>query len=282
MLAILAETIMADSKMLNEAIERVRPAMMLIKIELDKADAQVITLRDAVKKLARENKLVLRETMHSMYLGTHPDNRYGDGVVPIDVYTLIGGIFTQGVSPKSLQDPTCSEMPPFGHPRHNKFRHSNEELVNGSGGLLPPFADMIRAVTLTCGHAPQGFLCFQHSMPCNDPRFSVDGKLSVRRLGEVQPVYLEAITTGVPWDCFTYQFEDAFPWISELFQEAGNAGQSIARCESRLEVCLKMRKIALRLSDDEGRLDETKWSRVIQEAQRSGSSFTKFKACVIS
>ena len=70
--------------------------------------------------------------------------------------------------------------------------------------------------------------------PSDDARCSQDGRLSIRRLEEQQPQYAKAVKEGIEWDILRWQLEDEYPWIPKLFQEAGNAGQHIARCESRL------------------------------------------------
>lgn len=260
-----------SSTAIVDAIERVRSRMQELHLLYEQPDAAVVALRDEVKGLLKKEGLMERSFINSKWMGTHPDNRYGDGVVPADVIALIGDIFGQGFSLLALQDPTCSEMPPPGHARYARLQHFNVHLAEGSGGMLPLYEDVIKAVSVTCGHTSQGFRCFQGGVPCDDPRFTQDGKLSIRRLQETQPSYAKAVSEGIEWDMLRYQAEDAFPWVPKLFQESGNAGQQIAHCESRLEIMLKIREIAARNS----RLHNGNpfWDRVKTEAIRAGSSF---------
>ena len=120
----------------------------------------MVHLRDEVKALARSEGLLFRERRSSKRVGVHFDNRYGDGVVPSDVHALIGNIFGQGFSEAALQDPTCSEVPPPEHPRHQKFIKFNEEIIAGSAGQLPPYDEATTAVSQTCGHTSQGLLVY--------------------------------------------------------------------------------------------------------------------------
>ena len=137
---------------MQDALLRVTPRMHDIKARFQQPDAPVAQLRDEVKHIARSEGFLIVETINSKWMGVHHDNRYGDGVVPTNVHALISDIFGQGFSLKSLQDPTCSEMPPPGHPRNERFTAFNNDLAKGSMGQLPPYDDMLKAVSMTCGH----------------------------------------------------------------------------------------------------------------------------------
>ena len=58
--------------------------------------------------------------------------------------------------------------------------------------------------------------------------------------------------------------------MPELLQESGNATQQIARCESRIEVMLKVREIARR---NMNRHNDPMWGNVTIQAARGGSAF---------
>ena len=258
------------------AIDGIRGRMELIRIEVDKPDAHIVALRDEVKAIPRGCGMLSREKLNSSRMGVHPDNRYGDGTVASKVLNLISGIFTQGFSLKALQDPTCFEMPPMNTKRFQQYTDFNNECMAQSAGQLPHYKDAIRHVSLTCGHTSQGFRCWQEGVDHSDDRFTQGGKLSIRRLEELQPAYADAVNNGIEWDVFRWQFEEAFPWTPSLFQEAGNATQQIAACESRLEVMMKIRQIAKRnatKNSSAAGLGDPDWAKVKQEAIRSGSPF---------
>ena len=139
-------------------IAHVATKMDAIGMEYEQSDAPVISLRDKTKQLLRENLLLPKVRLVSTDMATHPDNRFGDMLVPQDVPALISRIYTQGFSELQLLDPTCSEMPPPGHLRRAYCVEKNRELIEGSGGLLPGYDDyeQIHDMTLTCGHTSQG------------------------------------------------------------------------------------------------------------------------------
>ena len=81
--------------------------------------------------------------------------------------------------------------------------------------------------------------------------------------------YTKLCDEGIEWKVFRYEFVKQFPWVSNLAQEAGNAGQQIARCESRISLMFKIASIANRHHTD----GSIAWDKVIQEATRAGFLF---------
>ena len=256
---------------MSDALDSIAAEMKDIEKIYLSPEAPIIQLRDRVKAILRAKGLMAKERIDSRWIGVHPDNRYGDGLVPSDVIALIVNIFDQGGSRHGLQDPTACEVPPPGHPRQKQFEHFNRSVVEGSGGQLPPVNDFLNGVTVTCGHTSMGIRCWQAGSPCEDTRFSVDGRLSLQRLKELQPEYAELVENGIDWDLIRWPVEDHFPFIPKLIQEAGNAGQQIAKAESRLEVMLRIRDAAARNARLNG--GDPLWKDVETEAGRGGSPF---------
>ena len=105
------------------------------------------------------------------------------------------------------------------------------------------YQDEIKYVSVTCGHASQGFRCFQAGVPWTEPddcRFAEDGHLSSRVLRKSQPAYADAVEKGIEWDVLRHAVAAAHPWICKLFQEAGNASQQITHGENRTQIVLKI------------------------------------------
>ena len=100
---------------------------------------------------------------------------------------------------------------------------------------------------------------------------SQDGKFSVSRLQESQPIYAGAVKEGITWDVFKWAFIEAFPFIPSLAQEAGNAGQAAAKGETRLEVMLKIAASAKKKLKANNKIE---WGSVKREAMRgSGHAY---------
>ena len=126
-------------------------------------------------------------------------------------------------------------MPPVWHQRQALADEKNRRWMEGSGGLLPSYAEpeQIHDMSLTFSHTSQGLRMWIHGSAHHYQRFTVDGKLNLRRLEELQPEYHKAAVEGITWDRIHWAVEDRWPWVPKLMQETGNAGQAIARCVSR-------------------------------------------------
>ena len=83
---------------------------------------------------------------------------------------------------------------------------------------------------------------------------------------------------GIEYDVIYAEVEDLCPDIVDLFQEAGNIKNHMLKGSSRLEVLLKMHRVAARLLQElpedaaPDKLDEL-WERVKAEAARGGAPF---------
>ena len=87
------------------AVARAKPKMDEIYERYIKPDAPVVALRDEAKACLKEVNLMTKEQIHSKWIGVHPENRYGDGLVPADVIALVSDIFKQGFSLKGTSGP---------------------------------------------------------------------------------------------------------------------------------------------------------------------------------
>ena len=84
-----------DLGWISKALDRVRAPLLALNERFEQPEAQLVQIRDEAKDLLRENGLLRRARANSKYIGVHPANRYGDGVVPSDVLALIAEIFSQ-------------------------------------------------------------------------------------------------------------------------------------------------------------------------------------------
>ena len=259
----------------EKQIADVSDRMMAIKQTYLHPDAPVVSLFEDVCGIARSIDCLRVEKIHSKYMFVCTENRYGDGIVPSEVLDLIAKIFKNGFKTSALMNPACMELPPVSTPEYDKLKAFNFKITQDSAGQLPPYDCDAKFASYTCGHTSMGLRCFNAevpvptSMPERFDKISHEGKLSLTRLREVQPDYAKACDEGIEWKVFRYEFVKQFPWVSNLAQEAGNAGQQIARCESRMSLMFKIASIANRHHAD-GAID---WDNVIREATRAGSLF---------
>ena len=254
-------------------LEKCKPRMAEIEEQFDKDDASVVALYEEAKEIARANNMLSKENIHSKYMYVDTMNRYEDGVVPSDVTDLISKIYNNGFRNEHLLMPTCADCPPPNTPAFAAIKRFNDKMVEDSAGQLPAYEDDGKYVSFTCGHTSQGLRCIWHGSPIpeTDPKrfatFSQDGKFSLSRLREAQPLYAVAASEGIAWDVFKWQFIDAFPFVPSLAQEAGNAGHGTAKAESRLEVMLKIAGSAKKRKEKDPN-NKIPWPNVQREAIR--------------
>ena len=119
-------------------IRMIWPQLRDILDQLKMPDAQLVRLRkEAMKLLSSVGMLKRKQRVQCCYAGVHACNRYGDGIVPANVHTLIKGIFAMFFDKNELDHPTAVEMPPNGNPRRVKLIKFNLAQTEGSAGRLP-------------------------------------------------------------------------------------------------------------------------------------------------
>ena len=255
---------MMQTSGVQDRIKALEHRMSQLEDTFNSDNAPIAALSGEVKDLARANGFLTRETIHSKLLFVSMDNRYGDGVVPIDVVNLMGRILRDGYQTSELLNPTCGELPPQGSDARKTIEIFNDKIISDSAGMMPAYQDTCKAMTYTCGHTNKGLINFffgARAPPLNEldendwteERYNAvvrDGCFSLSRLQETDRNYWHAVCTGIEWDMFRWPFVEAFPWVGDLAQEAGNAGQARARTESRIEIMLKIAQKAKRQYED--------------------------------
>ena len=265
----------------REELEAILPRV------LDDPNAPLISLRDAAMDILRKAGLVYKIRMHSRFVGVHPRNRYGDGIVPANVFKLLLAIFAQGFSERQLDHPTAVEVPPAGHPARAKIIEFNKNCMADSHGRLPAYEDdteIIKIISATCGHTSQGLRCLWHEVECDESTpIATNGRLSLEVAKMLQPKYAEAASEGIVWEVVYWKVEEEYPAIMDLFQEAGNQRNMLSKGESRLEVLMKMHGVAKRRfheldkGDAEATPEEVEevWETVRKAAMRGNPPFSE-------
>ena len=126
----------------SERIECVRPSMERLLWEYRHGkNPPIFTLRDQAVDLARSVNLLRKLHISSRYVVVHPRNRYGDGIVPAQVYKLVDAFALHGFSLLEIGLPLASEVPPTTNARFPEVKEFNEGIVRDAQGALPPITD---------------------------------------------------------------------------------------------------------------------------------------------
>ena len=132
----------------------------------------------------------------------------------------------------------------------------NVELVRNSDGRLPP-ADpsMMEYFALSCNHTVWFCKCAEAGMPCEDPKVSLNGRLSTAFIAETDPKFAKRIRDGLSWTVINYAVVDMYPEIISLIIEAKNGPGGINRRTSTFETLLQILDTSISTSNESGSPD---------------------------
>ena len=119
-------------------IAEIKAEMDAMLIEYRKGEGGISCLRDGAMELLEPRGLIRKQRTSSIYVVVHPDNMYGDGLVPGHCIELACGFARDGFSPSEFGIPLATEVPPSTHPRHKQTLSFNKKMVADSNGILPP------------------------------------------------------------------------------------------------------------------------------------------------
>lgn len=173
------------------------------------------------------------------HVGVHPCNRSKLGVGGSEAHHHGARILQAGFSWKKSSDATAFECPPEPHDADAKAE--NDTLVNLSGGLIPPLAQLkllsvggghtntfLRAVNASCSSAVQKLA---------DER----GVLNPEQLCIGRPTFREALEKGLKWLVIHWQAPQVWPELPHFVQSALNTHSSTQ--QSEVEVMLGMHQL---------------------------------------
>ncbi|CAE7321442.1 unnamed protein product, partial [Symbiodinium microadriaticum] len=147
-------------------------------------------------------------------VGVHPENRDGLGISASHVQELITNIASIGFSTAESRA-VCLEVP--ADSRGDMCREFNRRLsAEANEKLAPVNPTMLKYASIVGSHANQAARCFVHGVCHEDPKVTIEGRLSMEKLAMVFPEYVA------------------------LAQSAGNAAGQIASGEGELQLARKV------------------------------------------
>ena len=152
-------------------------------------------LKQAADLLVEELKdqgLLTEKVVPPNLTGFSLRNRDQYGGCPSQALELINDIVKAGFSAKEMAHATFEEVKP-GSTDTQTF---NEELANGDP-CAAPVTETIKYASLACGHTYAGFRAFLASVPHLNELCAKDGRLSIEKLEERDPLYAKCAREGV-------------------------------------------------------------------------------------
>ena len=99
---------MAQDKGVAARIELIAPRLEHISDmwEGGGSDIALMKLRDEAVQLLKSHDLIFKMNVHSEFVGVHPRNRFGKGIVPRRVHSLLTGMIGDGVQRRGVGQAT--------------------------------------------------------------------------------------------------------------------------------------------------------------------------------
>ena len=147
---------------------------------------------DMLEDELKDQGLLTIKVVPPRLTGFSSRNRGQYGGCPGQALGLIDDILKAGFSVKEMANATFEEV----KPGSTDIQTFNEELANGDPSSAP-VTETIRYASIACGHTYAGFRAFQASVPHLNELCSKDGRLSIEKLGERDPLYAKCAREGV-------------------------------------------------------------------------------------
>ena len=184
------------------------------------------SLRDELKVLLKSRDLVKTRRVNPTRMAVNLKNRFGQGVVPARPHTLLSDIVGEGFSLQELDDPWGVEAPDVMSKEYEEMFEWNQSICRTSGDLLPEYTEEVEGTSLTCTNTNQSLRVVLQGAPSSHKLLSEDGHLSLALLERRDALYAQHCRDGLIWNFIPSEVESEHPWVSELFQEAGNTKQA--------------------------------------------------------
>jgi len=229
----------AGSKALIEPLATIEREVLEYK--RSPKDGRLRVLVDRWKKLLLDAALAYRAVIDPRWVGVHPSNRGGVGLICIDVHTLLkrvaafGWVMTEVLNACAFECDGDKEIQQF-----------NTDLVAKSGGLLAPITDALKVATVECSHTTGGLRAVKAGVRAVDnPELADDqGRLSLARLRERCSEHARCVDEGIQYLVVKKSVAKAIPDLPRLFSQAGNLLHETLRQESEWSVLTSMHALA--------------------------------------
>ena len=153
----------------------------------------VKSMRDLMSLLTSEGVVVPMRLKPGL-VGVHPENRNGCGVNPGNCLQLLSNVYDVGFSYDEIRAVAVEATP--------ECIDFNRKLVEASSGVLPAFDGGLRFVSLSASHTNQALRCLAASTSHSDERLTIDGRLSMEKVGRHDQLLHEAAREGLVWQLY--------------------------------------------------------------------------------
>ena len=196
-------------------------------------------------------------------MGSDPRNRQGLGLRVDGVYSLGYRVFGIGFC-DGIPDPCCMNK----EPGNNEQLDFNINMVKTSDGRLPPVDEFrLDHFAFSCNHTLWFLKCAEAGMPSEFEEMCNNGRLSVTRIGETDPVFAKRIREGMVRLVIDWRTRLHYPELIELIILSKNLPGEINQRASAFEVLSQIWTLSQTEKDENGYPDWAKVKRAIGQTK---------------
>ena len=194
----------------------------------------IVSAWEEVKELLKANNLAWVQQVPPEHVGTHRQNRSGEGVGAIQAHSHGNDICQQGWSWQKASDAVAVEYI-NGDSESDTF---NTMLVELSDGMLPPLASL-KLLTISASHTNAFLRSVKAQTKSGCPQLAdARGMLNLDTICLNRSGLREAITHGLKWLVLSNKCVEKFPRLIDMCQKSMNT--HARETQSEIEVMLSM------------------------------------------
>ena len=228
----------------------------LIEFDLDPEDAHsvcahcrygdlgIVQARDQLEKVFKKEYLLSENYLHPGLLGFDPRNRDELGGNWHQVHELLPKIKRVGWSDAETKNAVCVEI----LPNDKTVEEWNQRLVVDVP-LKQVETGSLTHSTLGCGHTNCGLRAIEAECSNNDPRISVNGKLSRAHIAKTDKPFAEAVVRGLWWKILHHSVRTKYPESLTIIIAAYNVYGSVQQKPSEIQGLLQLYRMAKQMQD---------------------------------
>ncbi len=248
--------------MTESRIEQVAPILrsMVQQHESNTFPQGVEAFNTDIENIIDGSGLLTEETRQLQNIATHPDNREGGMLVPIDVHQLLMKFAENGFNPK-LWDVLALRVPAgwLG----DAWKKANHDLVSQSDDLLCPFGDQIEVVTGRGSHSCSALRLVKFGgKSIYDEIAGPDGRVSRAKFLALQPSWAPLLDRGVKVKVLPAELEMAVPGLLACLSRTGNASHDVFRVPTSIQFCSRIHA----LYNAASKLGKVDWPKIAKQA----------------
>ena len=200
---------------------------------------KLVAVVQQVMSLLEKNKHVHKLRVPPHLVGCHPSNRDGLGLSAPDVADLLQSILQVGYV-ASRVFAVAAEVD------SDYVRTWNEQLVQSAQGQLGIMdGSMLKIVSLCGSHTNFSLRILLDGVPHSYEPATVDGKLNLARVQELDPGLAQAAREGLPWQIISAEVATRWPEFLHMVQSAGNA--LLTKAESEMQLLRRIHTMSTRM-----------------------------------